>query len=683
MKRALEKNILLMVPLMALCLAISIDAANCPASTDCTVAPMISIRSQGVDRVHQMVESVGHVNHPYELQWYSSLSAMLVYEKSFNPNKLTECLFGSALECVPGCDNKVIRIQGSNFLGDARDPKALLADYFYLPLDFESTVAFEPTIRSVMVDLDYYLDLSDYSSGLYFRAHAPLVHTTWKLGMCETIIATGTLGYPHGYFTAGDLPRSSLLSGFTAYAHGCAPSDVTQNSLAAPFTDSRDRVDFITAGFTYTFTPPTSTSFAGLGFGKMNSNSEENCNNDSKTGVAEVRLEVGKRFFDTEDHHFGIDIQCAIPTGSRPNSTILFSPQIGNGNHWELGVGLNGHWNFWQSEDESGWAGLYVDANITHVFSAHQVRTFDLKNKPLSRYELAMRFTPAVNPLLQLHTAVHLPDGATVIFPGHTPDAQFTGEYAPVANLTTLNVNVSATIQADIVAMVNVTKNDWSLDIGYNFWGRSCEKISCGDAGCCPNSESLSLPDQANRWALKGDARVYGYNVAFGVVGSPPPLSITAVPLSATEHCATIHEGTNQAILDYFWPSDSNRNIDNPQSNPSYTRNTIFLDNGSLITDPSRPINTSIEPVFLEANDIDLVGTRGISNKVFAHLSRTNHYSTWRLHYGIGGSAEFGLTDKCCDTDSNCDSDDVCASSCINCAVSLWSVWGKVGIDFN
>jgi len=675
MKPALEKNILLLMPLMALCLASYTHPADCPPSTDCPVAPMISIRSQGVNRVHQMVESVGHVNHPHELQWYSSLSAMLVYEKSFNPNKITECLFGSALECQPGCDDKVIRIQGSAFLGDARDPKALLADYFYLPLDFESTVAFEPTIRNIMVDLDYYLDLSDYSSGLYFRAHAPLVHTTWKLGMCETIISTGTKGFPHGYFTAGDLPRSSLLSGFTAYAHGCGLGVVTQDSLIAPYTACRDRdVDCVNAGFTYTFVPPTTANLPGLQFGKMNTNSEENCNLDSKTGVAEVRLELGKRFFDTEDHHFGIDLQCAIPTGPRPTPSILFSPQIGNGHHWELGVGLNGHWNFWQSEDESGWAGFYVDANITHLFSTNQVRTFDLKNRPLSRYELAMRFTPAVSPLLRL-------DGTNPLAPnGVQPNAQFTGEFAPVSNLTTMNVNVSASIQADIVAMVNVTKNDWSLDIGYNFWGRSCEKISCGDSSCCPNSQSLCRPDQENRWALKGDAREYGYNITF--VNSLPV--ITAVPLSATEHCATIHEGANQVPLTFLnSDGDFNKNIDNPHGNPPVIRDIEFLNNGSLLTIPAHPINTSIEPIFLQCNDIDLVGTRGISNKVFAHLSHTRHYNTWRLHYGIGGSAEFGLTDDCCNTDSNCDSDDACDSSCINCAVSLWSVWGKVGIDFN
>jgi hypothetical protein len=622
MKSLIKKNSLF----MALCIATSVQAADCPPSNECTVVPMISIRSQGRDRVHQMVESVGHVHRPNEEQWYSSLSAMLVYEKSFRPNKITECFFGSALGCERGCEDKFIKIQGSSFLGDDRDPKALLADYFYLPTDFESNVSFQPRIRTIMADFDYYCDLSGYYSGLYFRVHGPIVHTRWKMGICENIIATGTFSSPAGYFAPGGLTRNQLLQGFTQYAQGCAPNTVTQTFADLPF------------GLNL-FANPITTVFQPLRWTKIQRESE------SKTGVAEIRVEIGRRFADTEDHHFGIDLQFAIPTGPRKTSCLLFGPQIGNGHHFELGAGVHGHWNFWKNEDESAVAGFYVDANLTHMFSAHQIRTFDLKNRPLSRYMTAMRFTPAAS---------------TEMVNDSLPNYQFAyifapAEFAPVANLTTLNVNVSATIQADVVAMLNYTKNNWSFDLGYNFWGRSCEKIDCRTT-CCPNLGSLCDPLQKNRWALKGDARVYG----FGEGG--------AQGLSATEHCATIHQGTNRVALD-FSATDVNSNVDNPGL-------TNLLSGGLF------QINQSFQPILLDCNDIDIVGTRGISNKVFTHVSHTRDYDTWRLHYGIGASAEFGLTDDCCNDDLNCDDDTAC-DSCINCAVSQWSVWGKVGIDFN
>ena len=84
------------------------------------------------------------------------------------------------------------------------------------------------------------------------------------------------------------------------------------------------------------------------------------------------------------------------------------------------------------------------------------------------------------------------------------PIAQFQGVFAPVANLTTVNVNVHSAIQADIVAMLNYSTPRWEFDFGYNFWARSCEKISLPALptnDCCSN---LCTGDK-DVWALKAD----------------------------------------------------------------------------------------------------------------------------------------------------------------------------------
>ena len=83
-----------------------------------------------------------------------------------------------------------------------------------------------------------------------------------------------------------------------------------------------------------------------------------------------------------------------------------------------------------------------------------------------------------------------------------TPSAQFQSAFTTVANLTTFNVNVKIAAQADLVAMFNYSRGAHSLDVGYNFWGRSCEKIC---------KRCASPLDSGNTWALKGDAFVYGY----------------------------------------------------------------------------------------------------------------------------------------------------------------------------
>ena len=41
--------------------------------------------------------------------------------------------------------------------------------------------------------------------------------------------------------------------------------------------------------------------------------------------------------------HFGVYAQSVLPTGPRANTGTLFSPQIGNNRHFELGIGFSCH----------------------------------------------------------------------------------------------------------------------------------------------------------------------------------------------------------------------------------------------------------------------------------------------------------------------------------------------------
>jgi len=112
----------------------------------------------------------------------------------------------------------------------------------------------------------------------------------------------------------------------------------------------------------------------------------------------------------------------------------FFEPIVGQGKHWELGGGLDARWVWWRSCDEDKDFTVYLDANVAHLFKARQCRTFDLCNKPLSRYMLAMKFTNSVSSLLAGDTAA-----AAV-----APKYQCAKEFTPVANITTLPVDVSA-----------------------------------------------------------------------------------------------------------------------------------------------------------------------------------------------------------------------------------------------
>ena len=116
--------------------------------------------------------------------------------------------------------------------------------------------------------------------------------------------------------------------------------------------------------------------------------------------LAEIRFVLGYNFLNDEDgdYHLGLGIYVAAPTGTRVGDQddcsgkgrYLFEPIVGNGKHWELGAQVTAHHIWWRSEDEDKSFGLYLEANITHLFAASQIRCFDLCSAGSnSRYMLA------------------------------------------------------------------------------------------------------------------------------------------------------------------------------------------------------------------------------------------------------------------------------------------------------
>ncbi len=551
-----------------------------------------------------------NLNHDRE-SVYGAISITPEWTQTFRNNRITSCLFGDNLNYSSSTPR--LTISGSQV--DDREQKDLLADYFYLPTDFESTVTFKPRIDNFIIDFGFYLGLDAWAKGLYFWLHAPFAHTRWDLNMTENVINPGVNGYDAGYFAPDPIDRGTLLEQFTDFTNGKTLPNI--NDIA----------------------------FQELKFAKMS--------NDKliKSRVAEIRTAVGWNFFAEDDFHVGFNGQLAFPTGLRPKGIFLFEPIVGNAHFWELGFGLSGHYTFWRNAELTRHWMFYVDVNVTHLFTTRQARAFDLLSAgSLSRYMLAMEMkTPTVN----LKGA----DGAI-------PVSQFNNEYLPVANITTLNVNVDITLQADIVFMFTYTSGNMSYDIGYNYWGRSGENITL------PQIESFT----EGLYSLKGDAQTFGF-----IFNSP-----VTVPLSATESRATVHTGTNMPSTGSSDPliiraAQHNPDIDFPEratTNPTAPEPPIRIQFAPNNTNPSDQINTSIPPVFLTFTDIDVIdsGSHDSSSKLFAHIAYTSsHHKQWQPYVGIGGFVECDHSPK--RNTSNNNSSSVCGAS-------QWGLWLKTGARF-
>ena len=621
-----------------------------------SVLPFIQFRSQGRDTARKLYGTTIFAVDQWDMDTiYGTFNVTFQYDRSFRNSRIAHCLFGDSLVNVPNvntdnnackksCDDTIALIISGSQVENRDNAKDWMAENFLLPRDFRSVVTFKPQVQDILVDFNFFVGFDRWCSGLYMRLYGPVVNNRTKLRANETVTAEGTVGYDAGFFAPAAVERDQLFTKASQFFNG--------DQLANPIEG-------------ITFTP--------LQFAKI-----ATCGSHSKTGFAELRGEFGWNYL-SENWHFGFNIQAAAPTGTRPNAEFLFPPQVGNGKHWELGGGLSTHWTMWRSEDEEKSWSFFVEADITHLFKAKQLRTFDLKGKPNSRYMLAERMDADVPE--NLFSSATAGTGQT----GTQPNAAFNNAFMPVANFSTRNVNVSIGVQGDLVAMFTYAVRGFTWDLGYNFWGMSHEKICLSSSDCRP-----AFPKDV--WALKGDAQVFGFLA-----------DATPVALSATESLATIHNGTNiaaGAAATPPVPANTNPGVDNAQFAQTDATGTAVINN--VPTGDQLQIKTSNPAILIKETDLDLTAaqTRGISNKIFTHFSYTwVDRDRWVPYIGGGVSAEFGSghgkKDNCPDSSSNkCPNksttkttnacDNLCGdSSGTKCAISKWAIELKGGISFH
>jgi hypothetical protein len=593
------------------------------ADNNTGVAPFLNLRPAGRDLAGKIVGTTSHHTHLYGMEtWYGFGDIRFKYGQSFKPNNISRALFGPALvnnsttsTTISDNSNQIV-VSGSAITG-TRGTYDLMAENFYLPRDFKSTLTFKPKVQRFQVDFDFRINLDEWSEGLYLEFWGPFVNERRNLDFEETINAAGTTGYAAGYFDTAAVASTSLLTSFASYANGVGTIKTT--TVKADY----------------------------LQYAKFDNERH------SRSEFGELRALIGYDVLLDEDYHLGLSFQAAAPTGRRPSAEFLFEPTATNGKHWEVGGGISGHYTMWRSENEEKHFDFIVEADFTHLLKARQRRTFDLNGKPLSRYMLAEKMQKTDAILLAGAT-----EGAAT-----APTYQFAAEFAPVANVTTLDVKTSVGVQADVVGMFNFTCKGFTWDLGYEFFGGSSEKIDAYDSN---DSDDNRLTFAANTWALKGNASVYGYNVA--------------VPeaLSATNNTATVFNSTiGSSVV-------NNTGVDN--TNLAWA--TASSANLALFTVPSgsTQINTSNPPVLIALTDLNMEGaeTKLQSHKIFTHLGYTwVDREDWVPFIGVGAEVEFGRRHDVNATTTTTTTTTSTTSGSINCALSQWGVWLKGGISFN
>ncbi|MCK5632483.1 hypothetical protein KAH94_01935 [bacterium] len=542
-----------------------------------------SYRSQSINAARDIV-NLQSLIHRFEMEsLYGTFGITPHFTRTFKPCRLAGYFFGEDLV------NGALTVSGSGVAD--RGDHDWLADYFGLSTDFKSSVKFTPRIYNMMVDLDLYLGLDEMWEGGFFRIHAPITYTNWNMNMCETVEVAGTKAFAAGIMDEDAVPLTDLPADFKTAIQGVTFGDMQE----------------------------------ALKYGKIST-----CKR-SLTRLSDIEVSLGWNFLQDEDYHLGLMIRGSFPTGNKPCGTYLFEPVVGSGGHWMLGGGLTSHVQLWTSDDEESSFSAYLDANVGHYFKTKQTRSFDLKDKKNSRYMLVQEMGTPVEELFAGDTV-----GAAV-----APNKIYQGKLFPLINKTTFCTDVSIAVQGDMALKFEYATGNWTMDLGYNLWGRTGEKFKedcCTDCGL-----------EKNKYALKGTAQVVG----FGDLNNSD--YDEARPLSATQNDATINKG-----------ADALDNTKKAWDIASGSTSEIMTTVGG-----STQVMTSYQPKTLTCDDLNMCKTpSALSHKLFGHIGYVWHEDIeedeWEPFVGIGGEVEFaGKTDG------------------YYAAVSQWGVWVKGGVSFD
>ncbi len=157
------------------------------------------------------------------------------------------------------------------------------------------------------------------------------------------------------------------------------------------------------------------------------------------------------------------------------------------------------------------------------------------------------------------------------------------------------------------------------------------------------------------------------------------------VALSATQSGATINAGDNfpknglskdnAQQLQQITQGRRNQRIDFPLPATAGNNQRLVASTDDLTV--NNQINTSIQPVFITKENIDInsARTRGFSQKIYGHINRRwPAHDTINPYAGFGAEIDFGRRPG--------PTPEISREKCINCALSQWGVWIKGGFSF-
>ena len=176
-------------------------------------------------------------------------------------------------------------------------------------------------------------------------------------------------------------------------------------------------------------------------------------NGDISTGatLGDIEMTMGYSFVSDDDNSFAIGVRAGAPTGNKADGVFMLEPIVGRGGCWGLGGYAAGHVKLWEGNNDNRFSFKFM-SDVMHLFITDTIRSYDLiKNGKGSRYLLVANYGS---------------DGIT-----------YNNDIENLINFSTLASQSSFGAEGDLAMAFNYAARGWTIDAGYEIFGRSQEKL--------------------------------------------------------------------------------------------------------------------------------------------------------------------------------------------------------------
>jgi hypothetical protein len=357
-----------------------------------------------------------------QTEFYGTVSLALQYQQTSNANHLAQWfLFNN------NSPNSMSYAPNDNGTGEifSADINA-----YNFGVTATGTISFQPKIQNFIADIDLYMGWDQFVCGLWSRVSIPINWTRWDLQLCDSNQSDpGNDTFPIALMQKGEAAEVTYANLQQAWVGN------------KPFGDAPVMLSGCIDG------PKDVTAVAGL------------------------KLELGYDFVRKTDRHLALSCLVVVPTGNSPNAQYLFEPISGSNKQWELGVDINGHYNFWEAAECYRSLGLHFDVAIMGMLKRNQKRIFGLKAGPDGTCSA----------------------GATWLLLKEFDNGDEYARLQRASNILALNADIGSSFETNLGILVKYIHNHFSFDLGYELYYR--------------NSESISnrIPIEEDKYSIKGN----------------------------------------------------------------------------------------------------------------------------------------------------------------------------------